>query len=44
MFEALIKSIEINQKEKGLTALDVPSNNLINTLATYFKEKNNALY
>ena len=40
MFEALIKSIEINQKEKGLTALDVPSNNLINTLATYFKEKN----
>ena len=40
MCEALIKSIEINQKEKGFTVLDVPSNNFINALATYFKEKN----
>ena len=40
MCEALIKSIELNKKEKGFTVLDVPSNKYINTLATYFKEKN----
>ena len=40
MCEALIKSIEINQKEKGFTVLDVPSHIFINELAKYFKEKN----
>ena len=40
MCEALIKSIEINQKEKGFTVLDVPSHKFINELAKYFKEKN----
>ena len=40
MCEALIKSIEINQKEKGFTVLDVPSGKFITTLAEYFKEKN----
>ena len=40
MCEALIKSIEINQKEKGFTVLDVPSAKFINALSEYFKEKN----
>ena len=40
MCEALIKSIGINQKEKGFTVLDVPSHIFINELAKYFKEKN----
>ena len=40
MCEALIKSIEINQKKKGFTVLDVPSSKFINELATFFKEKN----
>ena len=40
MCEALIKSIEINQKQKGFTVLDVPSSQFINQLATFFKEKN----
>ena len=40
MCEALIKSIEINHKEKGFTVLDVPSHIFINELAKYFKEKN----
>ena len=40
MCEAIIKSIEVNKKEKGFTVLDVPSNQFINELATYFKEKN----
>ena len=40
MCEALIKSIEINQKEKGFTVLDVPSGKFINALSEYFKEKN----
>ena len=40
MCEALIKSIEINKKEKGFTVLDVPSSQFINALADYFKEKN----
>ena len=30
MCEALIKSIEINQKKAGFTVLDVPANKLIN--------------
>jgi len=40
MCEALIKSIELNQKQKGFTVLDVPSAKFINELATFFKEKN----
>ena len=40
MCEALIKSIEINLKQKGFTVLDVPSSQFINQLATFFKEKN----
>ena len=40
MCEALIKSIEINQKKHGFTVLDVPSSQYINALATFFKEKN----
>ena len=40
MCEAIIKSIEVNQKEKGFTVLDVPSNQFVNALAAYFKEKN----
>ena len=40
MCEALIKSIEINQKKHGFTVLDVPSSQFINALATFFKEKN----
>ena len=40
MCEALIKSIELNQKEKGFTVLDIPSAKFINELATFFKEKN----
>ena len=39
MCEALIKSIEINQREKGFTVLDIPSSQFINELAKYFKEK-----
>ena len=30
----------MNQKRAGFTALDVPSNILINAIASYFKEKN----
>jgi small subunit ribosomal protein S19e len=30
----------VNQKKAGFTALDVPSNILINAIASYFKEKN----
>ena len=30
----------MNQKKVGFTALDVPSNILINAIASYFKEKN----
>ena len=30
----------MNQKKAGFTALDVPSNILINAIASYFKEKN----
>ena len=40
MCEALINSIEINQKNKGFTVLDVPSNKFINQLASFLKEKN----
>ena len=40
MCEALIKSIEVNQKKGGFTVLDVPSNKLVNALASFFKEKN----
>jgi len=40
MCEALIKSIEINQRQKGFTVLDVPSGKFIGALAEYFKEKN----
>ena len=40
MCEALIKSIELNQKQKGFTVLDIPSAKFINQLATFFKEKN----
>ena len=40
MCEALIKSIEINQKKAGFTVLDVPANKLINQVASFFKEKN----
>ncbi len=40
MCEALIKSIEINQKKAGFTVLDVPSNKFINQVAAFFKEKN----
>ena len=40
MCEALIKSIELNQKKAGFTVLDVPANKLINALAAFFKEKN----
>ena len=40
MCEALIKSIEINQRKNGFTVLDVPSAQLVNELATFFKEKN----
>ena len=40
MCEAVIKSIELNQKEKGFTVLDIPSAKFINELATFFKEKN----
>ena len=40
MCEALIKSIELNQKQKGFTVLDIPSAKFINELATFFKEKN----
>ena len=40
MCEALIKSIELNQKQKGFTVLDIPSAKFNNELATFFKEKN----
>ena len=40
MCEALIKSIEINQKKVGFTVLDAPSSKLINQIASFFKEKN----
>ena len=40
MCEALINSIEINQKKAGFTVLDAPANKLVNQLATFFKEKN----
>ena len=40
MCEALINSIEINQKKSGFTVLDVPSNKFINQLASFLKEKN----
>ena len=40
MCEALINSIEINQKKSVLTVLDVPSNKFINQLASFLKEKN----
>ena len=40
MCEALIKSIEINQKKVGFTVLDAPANKFINQLAAFFKEKN----
>ena len=39
MFEALIKLIEINQKNHGSTVLDAPSSQFINEFATFFKEK-----
>lgn len=40
MCEALINSIEINQKKSGFTVFDVPANKFINELAAFFKEKN----
>ena len=40
MCEALINSIEINQKKVGFTVLDAPSSKLINQIASFFKEKN----
>ena len=40
MCDALIKSIEINQKKAGFTVLDAPSNKFVNQLASFFKEKN----
>ena len=40
MCEALIKTIEVNQKKAGFTVLDVPANKFVNQLASFFKEKN----
>ena len=40
MCEALINSIEINQKKAGFTVLDVPANKFVNQVAAFFKEKN----
>ena len=40
MTEALIKSIELNQKKTGYTVFDAPANDLNNKLAEFFKEKN----
>jgi len=40
MCEALINSIEINQKKAGFTVLDAPANKLVNQVASFFKEKN----
>ena len=40
MCEALINSIEINQKKSGFTLLDVPANKLIDQVASFLKEKN----
>ena len=36
----MIKSFDINKKKAGFTVFDVPSHEFINTLASYFKEKN----
>ena len=40
MCEALINSIEINQKKSGFTVFDAPANKLVNQVASFFKEKN----
>ena len=40
MTDALINSIDINKSKKGVTVFDVPANDLINSLAMFFKEKN----
>ena len=40
MTDALINSIDINKSRKGKTVLDVPANELINSVAMFFKEKN----
>ena len=40
MCEALIKSIEVNQKKIGFTVLDAPSQAMVNKAANFFKEKN----
>ncbi len=40
MCEELIKSVEINLKNKGFSVLDVPANKFINQVAAFFKEKN----
>ena len=40
MCEALINSIEINQKKTGFTVLDVQANKFVNQVAAFFKEKN----
>ena len=40
MCEALINTIEVNQKKAGFTVLDAPSNKFVNQLAAFFKEKN----
>ena len=40
MCEALINSIEVNQKKAGFTVFDVPANKLVNQIASFFKEKN----
>ena len=40
MCEALINSIEVNQKKAGFTVFDAPANNLVNQIASFFKEKN----
>jgi small subunit ribosomal protein S19e len=40
MCEALINTIEINQKKAGFTVLDAPANKLVNAVAAFFKEKN----
>ena len=40
MCEALINSIEINQKKSGFTVFDAPANKFVNQVAAFFKEKN----
>ena len=40
MTDALINSIDINKSRKGKTVFDVPANELINSVAMFFKEKN----